>query len=137
MNMTVNEIIQRARSLVGVPFRAQGRNPLTGLDCVGVVLWCFAIPARFVRRDYRLRGAHLGEIEAALSIWFNRTGSTRGRAGDVMLFVLSRDQNHLAINCGHTFVHADASLRRVVETPIAGSWPLAATFCCRSLEQPD
>jgi cell wall-associated NlpC family hydrolase len=137
MNLTARAIIDRAQSLVGAPFRPQGRDPATGLDCVGVLLWSFAIPADRVRRDYRMRGAHGPEIEASLSAWFRRTRPDEVRAADVMLFAVSTEQKHLAVNCGNSFVHADASLRRVVETPMVGRWPLIATFRSRRFAQPD
>jgi cell wall-associated NlpC family hydrolase len=137
MTLTAPSIVQRARSLVGAPFRPQGRDPQSGLDCVGVVLRSFLIPAACVRRDYRLRGPYFGEVEAALSTWFERKNPTESRAGDVILFALPRDVTHLAVHCGETFVHADASLCRVVETPITDRWPMAGTFRSRSLAQPD
>lgn len=123
-----NEIVERARSLVGVQFRPQGRDPRTGLDCIGVVLWTFAIPAESVRRDYRLSGLHSGEVEAALSRWFCHVGPTQTCRGDVMLFAISQRQSHLAVNCGNSLIHADAFLRRVVEIPMTNRWPLAAAF---------
>jgi cell wall-associated NlpC family hydrolase len=136
MISTTGEIIERARSLVGTPFQPQGRDPLTGLDCIGVVLWSFAIPAASVRRNYRLRGLHRAEIEAGLRRWFRRVAD-EGRPGDVMLFGVSSDQDHLAVNCGNSFVHADVSLRRVVEAPMPGQWPLTARFCRRTAAQPE
>jgi lipoprotein Spr len=134
VSLSPGEIVARARSLVGIPFRPQGRDPRIGLDCVGVVLCTFSIPPELIRRSYRLRGAHRREIETILSDRFNRVGAPS--AGDVLLFAITSDQVHLAIHCGESFVHSDASLRRVVETPLAAAWPSAAIFRSRELLQP-
>lgn len=121
------EIVERARSLIGVPFRPQGRDPATGLDCVGLVLRTFAIPVEDVRRDYRLRGVHRTEIEAALSRWFAQIRTDDARPGDLLLFTIGAEQIHLGVSCGATFVHSDASLRQVVERPLGDcSWARAA-----------
>jgi hypothetical protein len=133
--LRTEEILRRARSLVGAGFRPQGRDPLTGLDCVGVVLRVFEIPAALVPRDYRLRGAHTAEIETTLSNWFWRVEDSCG--GDILLFEISSEQSHLGVNCGRSFVHADASLRRVVETPMPPRWPVAAAYRRRRFSQPD
>ena len=122
--MTSQDFVERARSLVGCAFRPQGRNPQFGLDCVGLVLVVFQIEARQVRRDYRLRGSHKDELRAGLSRFFVPVANPR--AGDVLLSEVARNQMHLMINCGTSFVHADAGLRRIVETPGQPCWPIAA-----------
>lgn len=38
MTLTRSNIIQTARELLGVRFLHQGRNPATGLDCVGLLI---------------------------------------------------------------------------------------------------
>jgi cell wall-associated NlpC family hydrolase len=137
MTFTPVEIVERAWMLVGAKFRPQGRNPLTGLDCVGVVLWVFGIPQDLVRRDYRLRGAYRAEIEIAMQRWFSPIDPHQLGAGDVALFTIRESQSHLAISCGRSLIHADASLRRVVEVPMPVRWPLIAAFRSRSLAHPD
>lgn len=132
MNDRSAGIVRRARSLVGSRFRPQGRDPETGLDCLGVILCAFSIPAGEVRSDYRLRGAHRGEIEAGLLCRFRRVSSGERRAGDVLLCPLSDNQLHLAIDCAGSFVHADARLRRVVETPGSPEWPISGIFRLRT-----
>lgn len=127
-----NHIVRRARALVGSRFRAQGRDPATGLDCVGVILSAFSIPAEGVARDYRLRGPHRSRIEAALLARFRRVSSRDKRCGDVLLCAAAADQIHLAIDCGGSFVHADAKLRAVVETPGEPKWPVVAVYRLRT-----
>lgn len=118
----------RARALVGVPFRPQGRDAGQGLDCAGLALAAFGLPAEFVRNDYRLRGDHRTEIEAGLRSHFRRVGRRQVRAGDLLLLSVSKDQAHLAVLTEAGFVHADARLGRVVETPGAPSWPVIAAY---------
>ncbi len=131
------EIIDRARTLVGVKFRPQGRDPETGLDCIGVVLWVFGIAPELVRRDYRMRGAHRAEIQIAIRRWFRPIEPHQLGPADVALFSIRETQSHLAISCGPTLIHADASLRKVVEIPAPAQWPLTAAFRGRSLAHPD
>lgn len=117
----------RAQALVGTPFRAQGRDS-AGLDCVGVVLATFVIPADAVRHNYRLRGDHRGELEEQLGAQFRRVPTNQLRAGDVMLLQAGDAQYHLAVRTERGFVHAHAGIRRVVETPGAPEWPLLAAY---------
>jgi cell wall-associated NlpC family hydrolase len=131
MTLSPAAIVERARALVGVPFRPQGRDPKHGLDCAGLVLSAFAIEPDEVRRDYRLRGPHAAELADTLSRWFDGIAREIAASGDVLLFRFGKDQSHLAISCGDTFIHADAALRRVVETPNSVAWPVMAAFRMR------
>jgi cell wall-associated NlpC family hydrolase len=107
-----------ARTIVGVPFRAQGRDPRYGLDCVGLVWAAYAavgcaLPAP---TDYPLRGWRRGRIVAALMTAGFRAVSDRAD-GDVALIGLSAGQHHLGVIGPASMVHAHAGLRRVVESP--------------------
>lgn len=124
--MTFEDVVHRARALVGCRFRPQGRCPSAGLDCVGLVLAAYEIPTERVPRDYRLRGTHGHQLDAEIRRFF--WPAKAARPGDLMLFQLRADQFHLAIQCGGSFVHADARLRRVVETPAETRWPMVAAF---------
>jgi hypothetical protein len=116
----MNLIERAARALVGTKFRVHGRDPATGLDCVGVVACAAGVEAP---TGYALRGgdaaAVAGLIEAA---GFFPVGEAA--AGDVMLMRAGPAQLHLAIRTGGGFVHADAGLRRVVERPGAPEWEI-------------
>ena len=120
-------VVARARSAVDSPFRPQGRDPHTGLDCVGLALWAFDIPPTAIRRNYRLSGEHLEEFEHELAQRFSRA-DLESRPADLWLCQVSQRQAHLSICCGQSFVHADARLRRVVETPGRPPWPVIAAF---------
>ena len=118
----------RARALVGVPFRAQGRDPQRGLDCVGLVITACALPEGLTRRDYRLRGDHRNELTRELPRHFRRVSRKQRRAGDLILMAVAEDQMHLGVLTDRGFVHADARLRRVVETPGEPEWPVIGIY---------
>lgn len=124
--------VRRARLAVGVPFRSQGRDPKTGLDCVGLVAWAFGIPASDFRKDYRLRGNHERELADELRRRFDREPPGQFAPGNILLCRISPNQSHLAIFCGKSIVHADARLRRVVERPGSCPWPIIAVFRSRA-----
>lgn len=118
---------ERARALVGTPFRLQGRSR-SGLDCIGVALATFGVPAESVRRDYRMRGDHAAEMRDHLATYFRRVPATQLGPGDLMLMRVSSDQLHLGVRTRLGFVHAHAALRRVVETPGTPEWPLLGVY---------
>lgn len=119
---------ERARALVGVPFRPQGRSVETGLDCVGLTLAVFGIARDLVRSDYQLRGEHAGELQAQIGRFFRRIAAGAGRSGDLMLSRVGPEQQHLSILTDRGLVHADARLRRVVERPGRAPWPVIAMY---------
>jgi hypothetical protein len=122
----VSEVEAAARRLVGCRFRLHGRDPATGLDCVGVVACATGLEAV---SGYALRTANADRVIRLIEAAGLRR-SASAAAGDVLLMRVGACQLHLAIRTGTGIVHADASLRRVVERPgvpeweIIGSWRL-------------
>ncbi len=115
-----------ARALVGVRFRAQGRDAALGLDCVGVAVVALqrAGVRVSVRDDYPIRSAAMraGDEPAGLR-------RCAGDApGDVLLLRVDETQVHVAVRTAGGIVHADAMLRRVVERPGALDWPVVAAW---------
>lgn len=131
----MNIYAERARALVGCRFRPQGRDAVTGLDCVGLVAMAFRIPLDAVPRDYRLRGASFDRLLAGLSDYFCRVPGTHASAGDVVLLSAATDQPHLAVLTDNGFVHAHAAVGRVVETPGLSPWPLVGVFRRRAVRK--
>ena len=121
-----------ALALAGIPFRPQGRRPEHGLDCVGLCLTVYGLPRTLARDDYRLRGDHRGEIEAAIRSRFRKLGQAAAKPGDLLVMLPAADQLHLGILTSRGFVHADARMRRVVETPGVPVWPVAGTYRLRN-----
>lgn len=112
-----------AQALVGVPFRLGGRDPVTGVDCVGLV--ACALEAAEAPRGYRLRNtmitrhldfaARAGFVSAAGAI----------RRGDLLLTAPGPAQHHLLVAVGpDRFVHAHAGLRRVAYHHGPLLWPV-------------
>lgn len=117
----------RARALVGTRFRPQGRGS-GGLDCLGLVLAVYDLPTNCVRRNYRLRGDHIEEVRAGLASHFRSIGRDGAGAGDLMLLRPGAGHVHFAVLTGRGFVHADAGIGRVVETPGQPGWPALGTY---------
>ena len=104
----------KAIALCGAPFCLHGRDEDSGLDCIGLAEQCL-IAARFdcdVPNGYSIRG-----------------GSDSGLCeGDIILARPSPVQWHFLIRAGDGFVHAHAGLGKVVYSPGAAPWPIAAIF---------
>lgn len=123
-----NEVVARARALVGTRFRPQGRTSVQGLDCIGLACAAFSIPVAGVPADYRLRGRDRGRLEEEMTRFFRRVSKRSARSGDLLLLSVAPDQPHLAVLTERGFVHADAGLRKVVETPGPPEWPIISVW---------
>ncbi len=128
--MTASEdIAARARSLIGVRFRPQGRSREHGLDCLGLVVLAGNLPVELVPRRYRMRG-EVAEDMLALDL-DGRVAAIRpadAGAGDFLLVEAGPGQHHFVVLLENGFVHADAGLGRVVETPGPIRWPVLAAW---------
>lgn len=123
--MTDEEIVAAARACVGARFRLHGRRVADGLDCVGVVALAYRLGD--VPAGYALRGGDPARIVASIEARGFRATVTE-RAGDLLLLAAGPFQHHLAVITERGFVHADAGLRRVVETPGLPRWPSIARW---------
>lgn len=109
-----------ASQFVGIKFRLNGRDPGTGLDCVGLVFASLKAIGRnpSLPRGYSLRNSRIDHwLGCASSSGFERVADETA-PGDVMLIAPAPGQHHLCIteNAG-TIIHAHAGLRRVVRQP--------------------
>lgn len=116
-------------SLIGCPFRLHGRDPATGLDCVGLVTAALeSTGARTVAPSgYGLRNLSIAQwLPLALqSGLVPATGPAQ--PGDVLLIALAHSQHHLVIAAsGQGVIHAHAGLRRVVLQPLDPAWKVCA-----------
>jgi len=112
----VTSPFERARSLVGIPFRPQGRSREHGLDCIGLTLEAFQV--RHLKLPaYRLTDGSWDEIEAVLKGSFDRVPDTVSEDDDL---VISRMQRcfHFGVLGHASLIHADMRIGRVVETPL-------------------
>lgn len=127
--MTGEEIVARARALIGVRFRPQGRSAETGLDCIGVAAMAMGMRAEKVRRDYRLDSNDAdkvnGEIDKA---GFIRIAPAAATAGDMVMVRTGPTGLHVVILTGGGYIHADMRPRRVVEVPGTVPWPVLSAW---------
>jgi len=134
MSSLGERIAARARGLVGLRFRPQGREAGHGLDCVGTAAVAMDVAPDRVRRDYSLRGEHLAEIERELAALGCAPVVEGAETGDVIVCRSGAAQFHLLVCVGDAFVHADALLRRIVERPMPAPWPVAGVWRLREEE---
>jgi murein DD-endopeptidase / murein LD-carboxypeptidase len=114
----MSDVEAAARRLVGSRFRLHGRDPATGLDCVGVLACATGLEAP---TGYALRGGDAGRVAAVLDgLGLERVASVG--PGDVVLMRVGPGQLHLGVRTGTGLVHADAGLRRVVERAGEPEW---------------
>ncbi|MBA4048267.1 MAG: hypothetical protein C0476_06975 [Sphingomonas sp.] len=111
--------VAAARAAIGARFRLHGRDPATGLDCVGLV--ALALGEDAVPSGYAMRGGDPARI-AALIDACGLARAQDAQAGDLLLCASGPGQLHLAIDSGTGVIHADAVLRRVVERPGPVPW---------------
>lgn len=117
-----------AATLVGTRFRLYGREPASGLDCVGMVSAALTMIGRrpLAIGGYSLRNRNVDRwfTEAARSGLSPVAGALK--AGDVLLICPAPLQHHLMIVEGLDWlIHAHAALRRVVREPLTGMAPIA------------
>lgn len=114
-------IVEAARSLIGCPFLLHGRNPATGLDCVGLVAVCLAAAGRepLAPVGYALRNHSIERwIACAERSGLERLSGSPA-PGDIVMVSPAASQHHLMIiEHGRRVIHAHAVLRRVVSQPI-------------------
>lgn len=121
--MTGHRVARAAEALIGTRFRLHGRDPATGLDCVGLVAAALGITA--APSGYGLRNR---DVTAALAFapgagLIESAGAIE--PGDVLLVRPGTVQSHLLIaDTRGGFVHAHAGLRRVVAMPGPLPWPV-------------
>lgn len=124
-------LARAARNLVGSPFRLHGRDPATGLDCVGVLAAALAAIGRPapLPQGYRLRAHRLHGVEAVARACGLTPADAPTMPGDVLLVRPAPCQFHLVVaESDSCFIHAHAGLRRVVAVRTALPWPVAGRW---------
>lgn len=121
---------EAARAYVGTPFRHQGRNPLIGLDCVGLLV-CAAYDCGLAITDhdstaYGRDPAH-GLLEARLELAFGPPVSGPLQPGDVVTIDFKGATRHVAIVAeraggGLNLIHTNHSAQRVTEAILDERW---------------
>lgn len=127
MTCAAERFALEAERLAGTPFRLHGRDPVTGVDCIGLV--ACALQAAGLHADppqgYTLRNTSLGAYtdKAGNSGFAGVEGPVI--RGDLLLVRPGPAQHHLLVALGTgRFVHAHAGLHRVVIQTANAGWPV-------------
>lgn len=132
--MTGAELAAAAECLAGRPFRLHGRDPETGLDCIGVLSAALEAAGRpaALPDGYRLRTRSLPELAGIAAACGFASADGHCEPGDVVMVRAGPCQFHLAVAVhSDRFVHAHAGLGRVVlwdgplPWPVVHHWRLA------------
>ncbi|QZH76359.1 MAG: C40 family peptidase [Erythrobacter sp.] len=133
MNAHSRALADAARALLGTPFRLYGRDPASGVDCIGLVACSLVACGQEVPEipRYALRNLSLSPFLGLLAEAGFAPVTTQVQPGDLLLLKPSPGQFHLAIAVdGRAIAHAHAGLGRVVLSPlpaphcISGRWRL-------------
>ena len=128
--MTAGEkVVAAARSALGARFRLHGRDPATGLDCVGLAAFAMSEAGcdAAVPTGYAMRGGKPADIVSLIDA-AGLTRAAEDAPGDLVLCASGPGQLHLAISTGGGLIHADAMLRRVTERSGDMPWPVIARW---------
>ena len=124
-----------AANLIGSKFRLYGRDPETGLDCVGLVIASLRSIDRKpkVPTGYRLQNTSIDRWLKLVEPSGLREAAGDIEPGDVLLIQPGPGQHHLLIaESTTTAIHAHARIRRVVRQPmdrnarVLARWRLSA-----------
>lgn len=125
-----------ASSLVGCRFRLHGRDPATGLDCIGVLAAALSAIGREARfpTGYRLRTDRFEQLANIAADHGFEPAFGADLPGDVLFTRPGPGQLHLLIAAARAdeFIEAHAGLGRVVLTagsptdPVLHHWRLRA-----------
>jgi cell wall-associated NlpC family hydrolase len=124
------QVIQVARSWIGVPFRHQGRSR-AGVDCVGLIIGIareLDLPTGGIDRANYSRTPD-GTLESEVAA--RGIATDEPVAGSVVVIRFNRTAQHVALCTGPTLVHAAESIKggRVVEHGFRGRWLRMVVSC--------
>lgn len=133
--MTGDDLALAAEQFAGCPFRLHGRDPRTGLDCIGLLEAALSACGMKVRlpTGYNLRTGRWQDLKAHAEVLGFVPCEVPVGPGDILLLQPSPTQMHFAIisTAPGLMIEAHAGLRRVVISPVpdtcapAGHWRFA------------
>ena len=123
-------IAAEAERLVGIPFRLHGREPATGLDCIGLVAHCLSVAhgGRTIATPtgYRLKNSGVAAFLKFAQSAGLRCATGRWELGDILHVQPGPAQDHLLIvSRSNILIHAHAALKCMVRTPASLGQPIA------------
>ncbi len=132
----MSALVLAAEALVGTPFRLHGRDPASGLDCIGVFAAAMAGIGRSITvpNGYTMRLRDLSAFRPLAPLLGLIEIAGPALPSDVLMFAVGPVQFHLGIASQFgSLVHAHAGLRRVVLGPVGADWRPAGHW--RLIEQ--
>lgn len=124
-----DEIVTQARTWIGTPWRHQGTMKGGGCDCLGLIKGVardFNMPqGQADTEKYRGYGRLPNPVTMleGLAKHLHRIPPEEAGAGDILLFMIEGEPQHLAIlteegNIIHAFTHS----RKIIEQRIPNNW---------------
>ncbi len=119
-------ILDQATGLVGTSFQLHGRDQISGVDCLGLLLLSLEqagfrlppVPA------YRLRNIDIARFEQFARQIGLLPVAKPDKPGDIVMMRTGPAQLHLGLRCSCLgLVHADSRLDRVNHQPPPLPWP--------------
>lgn len=123
MTVTRQQIVDAARSYLGVRYHHQGRSR-AGLDCAGLLV-CVARDLGLDTSEDITGYARTPDgvsLKTALDRALLPVSIFGYSPGDVLLMRFERDPQHIAIVTDKGIIHSYLSVRRVVEHGIDDTW---------------
>lgn len=121
--ITGSSVVREARKHIGIKFRHQGRNPATGLDCIGLavrVLTDLGLPVSDITNyDRDPNPAMMG---AAIEPYLLAVDTNEITPGCILWMKFVREPMHIAIVTDIGMIHAYGTIGRVVEHSIDSKW---------------
>ena len=114
--MTGVRLAAAAEALVGAPFRLHGRDPATGLDCVGVVTAALSAIGRQAKepQGYGLRNRSIARLLALAEVNGFAETCEPIAVGDLLLVRPGPAQHHLLLATGRNRFSAFWSMARTL-----------------------
>jgi cell wall-associated NlpC family hydrolase len=136
--MTPARLACEAEALLGTRFRLHGREPATGLDCIGLLVAALARGGQHIAvpTGYPLRLRELAQWLPDPDTCGFADAREPFRPGDVVMLQPGLAQFHLAIaDRSLGWIHAHAGLRRVVREPALPNGTLTAHWRLRRIRK--
>ncbi len=121
--ITVDSIIEAARSALGTPFRHQGRLVGQGLDCAGLIVYVASvIGVEYSDVKAYGRNPHAGLLKQTLDSNQCIEPVAEYKRGDILLMRFTNEPQHLAIHAGESIIHSYSNVGAVCEHTLSRAW---------------
>lgn len=118
-----SDVVAEARKHTGRPFRHQGRNPSTGLDCVGLAVRVLSdLGVDVVDSTSYEREPNPEMMAAAIEPYLSAINLTEASQGCILWIRFFKEPMHIAIVTDIGMIHAYGTIGRVVEHGIDKKW---------------